>query len=171
MSEKELESDQLNLHYLPELDEDTIKFLSNTDKSKESAINIFGESNVNDGYFTCKGCGKQVSNADLKIFNSNVVKGITAKLCKDCWDYVVKEGGVFLVCMKCKEIRKIMEPFKNQYSGFEFKKGGIYHLEDCPVCNPEKFVKDNNEPIPMVIIEEAIYNRKLNEIKNKDLIK
>lgn len=151
-----------------DMDPKVIDYLKSETKSKDEAIKLFGEDNVNDGFFICKGCGKKVPTSKLKIFNSNVVKGITAQLCDECWDYVKKEGAVFLVCIKCKELRKVMEPFKNPVSGFEFKKNNIYHIEDCPVCNPDKFIKNSSEPIPMVIIEEAIYNGKRASVQSNN---
>lgn len=145
------------------------EYLASENKTKEHAIKLFGEDAVTDGVFKCKNCGKLVSNSKLKIFNTKIINGAVAYLCDDCWNYLNKNGLVKLVCVKCKEVRKIMEPFKNPKTGFEFKKGESYHMQDCPVCNPDKFTNNpKGTLVPVVIIEEAIYDKKVAEQhKNK----
>ena len=152
-----------------DIDQKTKEYLSSDNKSKENAIKLFGEDSVSDGCFRCKNCGKLVSNAKLKIFNTKILNGAVAYLCDDCWDYINKNGLVKLVCIKCKEIRKVMEPFKNPKTGFEFKRGESYHMQDCPVCNPGKFTDcPEGTLVPVTIVEEAIYDRKVAEQhKNK----
>lgn len=147
-----------------DLDNKIKEYLASENKSREQAVKLFGEDAVTDGFFHCKNCGKQVPILKLKIFNTKIINGAIAYLCDDCWDYVNKNGLVKLVCAKCKEVRKIMEPFKNPKTGFEFKKGESYHMQDCPVCNPEKFTNvPEGTVVPVVIIEEAIYDSKVAE--------
>lgn len=133
-----------------------LKELANLDKA--SVVKIFGKDNVQDGFFTCKTCGKQTPISEMGIVSSQVLDNILDPICNECREEFKKMKVVSIACIGCKEIIARMEP-KKYKNGFETKAGHIYHIADCPKCNPEKYNKPN-EPVPSPIIEEQLFNRR-----------
>ena len=125
--------------------------------TKEKATELFGADAINEGFFTCKSCGKRVPITQIQIFDTPVIKGCRAEVCSECWDGAKKEGACYLVCMRCKELRKCMKPMRNPRTGFEMKTGQFYHLMDCPACEVDKY---KDKVVPAVMVEEAIFNNK-----------
>ena len=135
-------------------------------KTQDDAVKLFGAENVHEGSYQCKVCGKLVSYSKLIIFDTPVVKGVTAYLCPDCWKLVNDNKLWKLVCVGCKEFKQAMEPGINPKNGFEFKPGKCYHLLQCPSCHPEHFDltnKKQGEVIALPLIEEILYDQKLKE--------
>ncbi len=130
------------------------------DLTKDKAEAIFGKSNVNEGYFTCKMCGSKVPLSDTHVINTPILKNVIDSTCKVCRDTCTKEKYCKIVCIGCKEVILWMEPQKDPKSGFEFKPGAVYHIEDCPKCNPDKF---KNKVVPTEILESKIYKQKYNK--------
>ena len=125
--------------------------------TKEKAKDIFGADSISDGFFICKACGKKTNITQIQLFDTPVIRGCRAEVCDECWKEAKKEGACYLVCMRCKELRKCMKPMRNPKSGFTMRTGQFYHLMDCPVCEVEKY---KDKVVPAVLVEEAIYNNK-----------
>ena len=143
-----------------------LEALADSIKDKNDAINLFGVEKVHDGKYKCKSCGKLVPASELIIFDTPVVKGVVAYLCKDCWHTVVSNKLWKLVCVGCKEFKQAMEPGVNPKNGFTFEPGKCYHLLQCPSCHPENFDlanKKQGEVIALPLIEEILYDQKLKE--------
>ena len=133
-------------------------------KSKTEIEDLLGKENIKDGQYTCKVCGKRTSLSNLKIFDTPVVKGVTAFLCPDCWKLIEDNKLWKIVCIGCKEFKQAQEPGINPKNGFEFKPGGTYHMLECPSCHPEHFDFSNKKPgdvVALPLIEELIYDEKL----------
>ena len=128
-----------------------------TDPTRDNAEKLFGSDSVSDGSFLCKACGKRTSITQTHLFDTPVIRGCRAEVCEECWKEAKKEGACYLVCMRCKELRKCMKPMRNPKSGFTMRTGQFYHLMDCPVCEVEKY---KGQVVPAVLVEEAIYNNK-----------
>lgn len=132
--------------------------------TQQKAKDLWGSEAVNDGFFVCKSCGKKVPISETIFFDTPVIKGVRADLCKECWEEAHKEGACYLICMRCKELRKCMTPLRNPKTGFEMKSGQFYHLMDCPVCAIDKY---KDKVVPAIIVEEAIYNGKTKQFNRK----
>jgi hypothetical protein len=78
-------------------------------------------------------CGKYMPVAECEVEFSGYVNYCVA-LCeehrKDLREYAR------IVCPRCKMLVLLVKPQKNKH-GFEFKKGGVYHVERCRFCAPE----------------------------------
>lgn len=127
------------------------------DPTQQTAERLFGKENVLESKFTCKACHKLIPITQLQVFDTPVVKGCTAEICNECWQELKKAKAAIIVCMKCKELRHVLEPIRNARTGFELKPGNFYHIMDCPKCNPDKYL---NNTVPAEIIEEALYNNR-----------
>lgn len=126
--------------------------------TEEKAIELFGKDQVAPAMFACKSCGKHATLDKLKVFDTPVVKGAMAYLCDECWETARKAKSCYIICVKCKEVRKCMEPFVNPKNGFKLEAGKFYHIMDCPECNPDKYA---GKTVPAMIIEEVLYDDKL----------
>jgi DNA-directed RNA polymerase subunit RPC12/RpoP len=130
----------------------------------EKAAELLGPQSVQEGFYTCKTCGKKVNRSDIIIIEDPIVGHATDPICAECKAEFDKMKVSTIVCIGCKEVIARVEP-KKYTTGFEMKAGHIYHIADCPVCNPEKF-SDPNKPTPSKIIEEQIYNQKFSKKVN-----
>ena len=128
--------------------------------TKEEAIETFGLDNVKDGFFTCKTCGKQTPYSQLKIIQ-DIHGPVTDYICDECRNEFEKMKVCTIVCVGCKDVIARMEPKKDK-TGFETKPGNIYHILDCPKCNPNKY-KEKDKAIPSTLIEAQIYNQKFSK--------
>lgn len=129
--------------------------------SKKEAIETFGIDNVEEGFFTCKTCGKKTPFTQLAIIEDSICGNVTDYTCQECRDTFSKMKVCTIICTGCKDVIARMEPKKDK-TGFETKPNQIYHILDCPKCNPEKF-KDPSKPTPSTLIEAQIYNQKFSK--------
>lgn len=78
-------------------------------------------------------CGKYLAIGECRVEYSGHVNYVVA-LCedhrKDLADYAR------IVCPRCKMLVLLVKPQKDRF-GFEFKRGGVYHVERCRFCAPE----------------------------------
>ena len=115
---------------------------------------------ISEGFLTCKYCGKRIPISKMKLVNSSVKHNILDPICDECFNEFSKMKVVSIACLGCNEIIARMNP-KKYKSGFETKSGNIYHIMDCPSCNPKKW--EDNPMASSSIIEEQIYNSKLSK--------
>ena len=141
---------------MTEKDLDAMKKLGSL--SKEEAAKQFGKENIQDGFFTCKICGKQTPLRDTKLIDTPLVKQVVDATCSECRRNFDLEAYATIVCIGCKEVIARIKPQKDPATGFEIKKNHIYHIMDCPACNPEKF-KDPTKAIPSKIVEADLYEK------------
>ena len=127
--------------------------------SKEEAIRLFGKDNLQEGFFTCKTCGKRTPLSEMGVVSSQVLDNILDPICNECRKEFNKMKVCLIACIGCKEIIARMEP-KKYKNGFETNPGHVYHIADCPKCNPNKFI-DASKPTPSSIIEEKLFNNKI----------
>lgn len=118
---------------------------------------IVNPKDINEGFFVCKSCGKRIPLSQMKTIKSKVKDNILDPICDECRNVFNKAKVITIVCLGCNEVIARMEP-KKYKTGFETKSGNIYHILDCPKCNPDKYSKMKVQSAPL--IEEQIYNQK-----------
>lgn len=77
-------------------------------------------------------CGKYVPVSSCSVAWSGFINYVVS-LCPSCEKDLADCARV--VCPRCKVIVLLIKPYKDRH-GFEFKKGGVYHVQSCPVCVP-----------------------------------
>ena len=128
--------------------------------TKEEAIENFGLENIKEGFFTCKTCGKQTPYNQLKLIE-DINGPVTDFICDECRKTFDKMKVCIIACLGCKDVIARMEPKKDK-TGFETKPGKVYHIIDCPKCNPEKY-SEKDKATPSTLIEAQIYNQKFSK--------
>ena len=144
------------------MNSDTIKTMRELGSlSKREAETLVGSNNIIEGFFVCKTCGKQVPISQMRTINSKIKENILDPICDECREEFKRMKTITIACLGCNEVIARMEP-KKYKTGFETKAGEIYHIADCPKCNPERF-KDPSKPTPSKLIEEQVYNQKFSK--------
>lgn len=77
-------------------------------------------------------CGARVDTRDCRVRFSGHVHYVEV-LCASCRRDLADYGQV--VCPRCRRLALLLKPSRDP-RGFEIRKGGIYHVEDCPDCHP-----------------------------------
>lgn len=132
--------------------------------NKEEATKLFGASNITDGFYTCKYCGKKIPNKELRIFDTYLCKNIIDMSCKECRKAFNTEKLSTVVCIGCKEVIARLTPGKDPKTGFERLPGKVYHILSCPKCDPDKFKNDGSAE-PVKLVEADFYEQKYNKKK------
>lgn len=140
--------------------------LASSVNCKDEAIKLFGAESVKDGFYTCKYCGKPIPNSELHIFDTYLSKNIIDRTCKECRTNFNKEQLCPIVCVGCKEVIAMLTPGKDLKTGFERKPNHVYHILECPKCNPDKFKNDGSAE-PVKLVEADFYEQKYKKINNK----
>ncbi len=98
-------------------------------------------------------CGKQKPVSDFKVVSSGIAE-VVYNVCASC----EKDLGelAHLCCLGCKSTVGHMYPHKAN-TGFEFKKGRFYHIQECGFCTKNKNKKGKAD-----VLEHVVFCKKNN---------
>jgi hypothetical protein len=83
-------------------------------------------------------CGqKAIDFGEVTKFKTGICDVIN-RTCLDCKKDLRQAEMCPIVCVGCKEVIAYLAP-GDDGDGFIRQKGHVYHVEDCPNCNPERF--------------------------------
>ena len=103
-------------------------------------------------FVTCA-CGqKLIPRTEVKQFTS-AVGVIEDKICDSCFEQVPEFCPI--VCSNCAVVVARLEPGENKRK-FKLEPKKVYHIRDCPVCNPQKY---QNAVVESRLIEEELYEK------------
>lgn len=135
--------------------------------SESNAKRLFGEENVDAGYFTCAVCHKRTPMHQLKVINTALIDKAIIPVCDECYAEAEKAKMIRFFCFKCKKFITFKAPPQRSdaYTGFQLKPGGTYHISHCPSCDSAFFSK--NPFVELRTIEEMAYNAKAKKLNDK----
>jgi hypothetical protein len=112
----------------------------------------------NGGKLTCI-CDKKklLDITDVETVCTPYVKGID-RTCVECRKDV--KGLCKVLCAGCKEVIAFVAPGKDE-DGFVRVPGAVYHVVDCPTCNPDRFSK---KEVVTIFAEKASYMKRVKGI-------
>lgn len=100
-------------------------------------------------------CGKYVPVVSCEVAWSGYTNYVVAL----CQEHRKDLGDMArVVCPRCKSLVLLVSPHKDK-QGFEFKKGGVYHVEACPGCRPG--LRDS------AIVEKIVFYKRNNILYDK----
>ena len=70
------------------------------------------------------------------INDTGVVRNVVSTVCKSCPNKALEaiSKHYAIVCVGCKEVVIIGEPYTEKASGFKWVAGKCYHVPNCPSC-------------------------------------
>lgn len=86
----------------------------------------------------------------------------TDSTCAECLKTV--KGMCPIFCAGCREVVSYLAPGKDP-DGFERERGKIYHIRDCPKCNPDKFDVEDGEAVETILVEKEAHMRVVRKMK------
>lgn len=102
------------------------------------------------GLIRCS-CGKKMLEPDEhKVLTTSFTKGVD-RTCRECKKML--NDMCPILCCGCREIVAYLPPGIDE-DGFVKLKNTIYHVRDCPSCNPTKY---NNKNAYCILAEKAIF--------------
>lgn len=72
-----------------------------------------------------------------RIQHTGVVANVMDCVCEKCAVEYAEDLRKLarIVCVGCREVVALLEPFKEPRGGFEWEARRCYHIADCPVCS------------------------------------
>lgn len=64
----------------------------------------------------------------------------------------IKKTHALIACAECKRVVAWQRPIEEKATGFRTYPGKLYHISDCPSCNPTKFTSETKTELLEKII-------------------
>lgn len=104
----------------------------------------------------CQACGNKRPLQEMaRIPSTRVIANVQDCVCIKCAQADHKEFTKVarIVCIGCKEVVAMVEPFKER-TGFQWTAGGFYHVVECPNCSKQFAMKQSH------ILEKICFYKK-----------